>query len=569
MIHERLEFVRRPVGGFVPVLAVEDVDLPVLVHVRDGHALGPELAVEDGLLPGDFGGGRRGRGCGIGSWKDRRGDERDRRDQGQRAEHGEKLLVWWDEDELSGKAGALQRADFELDPVPPAAVFRRPVLFEGVPMSRCVFTLLAAVAFVTPVLSQPVNLTEKVAVGDRAKYTLELDLKGNLLVVQEGMKQPIRLEAKARHAFAERVLAVNDGLARTSARFYSEAVASAVVAGEKTERTLPADRRLIVARRKPDGLLCFAPAGPITRDDLDLVTEHFNPQCLAGLLPGKVVNIGDTWSVSDNAAQAACLFDGVIKNALAGKLTALKDGVASFTIEGTAEGMEDGAKVTLSVIATGTFDATAGRVTAIAWKQKDDREQGAVNPASEVEVSVTLKRETLAVEVKELSDEALARLPDAEVPAKFTDLRHADSKGRYRFTHSREWYVTGQTDTHLILRLIEKGEFVAQATVTVWRKVEAGKHTPADEFKKAVADTPGWVPGKTLVEGELPAGEGRWLYRTTVEGKTLDQQAVQTFYLLAGPQGDQVVVSVMMSRQAEGCGTHDAELVKAIEFGKK
>ncbi len=437
-------------------------------------------------------------------------------------------------------------------------------------MSRCVFTFLAVVVFATPALAQPVNLIEKVAVGDRAKYTLELELKGNLLVVQEGMKQPIRLEAKARHIFAERVLAVNDGLARTSARFYGDAVASAAVAGEKTERSLPADRRLIVAKRNPDGLLCFAPAGPLTRDDLDLVTEHFNPQCLAGLLPGKVVSVGDSWSVSDNAAQAACLFDGIIKNGLAGKLTAVKDGVATFTIEGTAEGIEDGAKVTLTVTATGSFDASAGRVTALTWKQKDDREQGAVNPASEVDVAVTIKREPHAVVVKELSDEALKSLPDAEVPAKFTDLRHSDPKGRYHFTHARDWYVTGQTDTHLILRLIEKGEFVAQATVTVWRKVEVGKHTPADEFKKAVADTPGWTPGKTLAEGEMPAGEGRWLYRTMVEGKSLDQPVVQTFYLLAGPQGDQVVVSVMMKPdKVKAVGTHDVELVKAIEFGKK
>jgi hypothetical protein len=438
------------------------------------------------------------------------------------------------------------------------------------PMTRFAYSLLVAFGLSAQALAQPVNLTEKVAIGDRAKYTIELDLKGNLLVVQEGAKQPVRLEAKARLAFAERVVAVADGLASTSARSYSEAVASAVVAGEKSDRKLPAERRVIVARRKADGLVCFSPTEALTRDDLDLVTEHFNPQCLPGLLPGKIVNVGDTWTPGDNAVQAACLFHGVLKNALIGKLIGMKDGVATFTIEGVAEGIENGAKVALTISATGTFDVAASRVVSLDWKQKDEREQGAVNPASQVEATVTLKRESLEELPKELSDEALGKLPDGDVPPKLTLLRHSDQKGRYHITHARDWYLTGQTDTHTMLRLVEKGEFVAQATVMAWRKVDAGKHSPAEEFKKAVAIAPGWEPGKTITEGELPAGEGRWLFRLTVEGKIDGQPVVQTFYLLAGPQGDQVAVAVVAKPdKLRVVGTRDADLVKAIEFGRK
>jgi hypothetical protein len=427
----------------------------------------------------------------------------------------------------------------------------------------------------TPALAQPVNLGEKVAPGDRARYSLELELRGNLFVVQDGMKQPVRLEASARHAFAERVLAVNDGLATSSARHYGEARAVAVVAGEKHLRNLPDERRLIVARRGADGLVCFSPAGPLSRDELDLVTEHFNPHCLAGLLPGKVVSVNDTWTLSDNATQAACLFHGVLKNGLTGKLTEVKDGVATFTVEGSADGIENGAKVSLAVNAVGTFDVGTGRVTSLTWKQKDTREQGAVNPASEIEVEVKLKREPLEALPKELTDEALANLPGRDVPSRFTDLRLADAKGRYRLSHPRGWYVTGQTDDHLVLRLVDRGELVAQATITAWRKVEPGKHSTIEEFRKAVADTPGWVAGKTVTEGELPAGgmgdmgSGRWLYRQTVEGKIDNQPAIQTFYLLAGPKGDQVAVTVIVKPEmVRVIGTRDVELVRAIDLGK-
>jgi hypothetical protein len=414
-----------------------------------------------------------------------------------------------------------------------------------------------------------VKLAESVREGDRTSISLELELTGKLLVIQEGAKQELRLEAAARHAFLERVMAEKDGLATLTARLYSDATATASVAGEKSTRVLPPTRRLILARRSADGLVCLATAGPLTRDELDLVTEHFNPQCLPGLLPGKVVNVNDTWTLSDNAVQAACLFHGILKNGLTGKLTGMKDGFAAFTIAGNAEGIENGAKVVLAINATGTFDVSTSRVTSLTWKQKDQREQGAVNPASEVEVVVRLTRKPVDAIPRELSDEAIAKFPEIAATPKSADLRYTDPKGRYHITHPRGWYVTGQTDDHLVLRLVDRGEFVAQATVTAWRKVEPGKHSTVEEFRKAVAQTPGWVAGKTTSDGELPLGDGRWLYRTVVEGKIDDQPAVQNFFLLAGARGDQVAVTIVARPdKLRLVGTRDVDLVKAIEFGK-
>jgi hypothetical protein len=437
-------------------------------------------------------------------------------------------------------------------------------------MCRYVFSAIAAITLASHALAQPVNLAEKSQPGDVAKFTLELDLKGNLLVVQDKEKQPIPIAAKARHVFDERVISVTDGLPVISARNYGEAVASVVIVSEKNDRSLPADRKLILVRRNPDSLLCLAPAGPLTRNDLDLVTEHFNPQCLPGLLPGKAVNVGDTWQLSENATQASCLFDSVIKTQLTGKLLSAKDGVAIFTIEGTAEGIENGAKVTLSVNATGSFDTAAGRISSLTWKQKDDREQGVVNPASQVEVTVTLKREGLAELPKELSDEALAKVPVNGVPTTQTDIRYTDPKARYTMVHSREWHITGQTDTHLVLRLLDHGEFAAQATITIWRKAEPGKHMSAEDFKRAVSEAPGWTQSKLLGEGEVPTTTGCWLYKVSAEGKMENVPVTQNFYLIAGPQGDQLVVTVAMKPdKVKVVGTRDTALVKAIEFGKK
>jgi hypothetical protein len=437
-------------------------------------------------------------------------------------------------------------------------------------MFRWLSALVVAVLSTFPLSAQPVNLTEKNPLGERANYAIELDLKGNLFVALENGKQPIPLEAKAKHRFAERCIAVTDGMPSSSARYYSEATATVTIATDKTVRSLANDRKLIVARRNADGEFCFSPNGPMTRDELDLVTDHFNPQCLPGLLPGKVVNGGDTWTLTELAVQAACRFDVVIKAALTGKLTEVKEGVAAFTIEGTAEGLENGAKVSLSVSARGTYDVASGHITSLSWKQKDEREQGSVNPASQVEVTIALKRENPSAESKELSDEVLAGIPEGNPVAKLTDLRLTDVKGRYQISHSREWYVTGQTDTHLIMRLLDRGELLAQATVTVWNKMDPGKHLDIEDFKKAVNSAPGWTAGKVIDDRELPGTAGRWLYRLSIEGKMENVPVVQTFFLLAGPQGDQLVITVASRPESvKALADRDLNLVKSIEFGKK
>lgn len=437
-------------------------------------------------------------------------------------------------------------------------------------MFRRAATLVTLIALGPTARAQPVTLDEAPAPGACFRYSIELDLSGKMFITQENTKETVRLEAKARHIFSERTLTTADGLPARSARHYEDARASAVVDVEKVNRALPDDRRLIVTIRNSEGSFGFSPAGPLTRDELDLVTEHFNPQCLAGLLPGKAVNLNDTWTVAPAAAQAACQFDGLIKHALTGKLTAVADGKATFTIEGTAEGIEQGAKVTLAITATGTFDTAAKRIVGLSWKQKDDREQGPVAPASQVEATVTLKRVSMAEAPKELTDTALATVPKGEIPPALALLRHADPKGNYALTYPRDWHVTGQTDQHLILRLLDKGEFVAQATVATWKKADPGKHTSTEEFKKAVVATPGWTATRVLEDAESTTPDGRWLYRLVAEGKMEELPVVQSFHLLAGAQGDQVAVTFAMKpEKVKAVGSRDKELVQALAFPAK
>ena len=148
--------------------------------------------------------------------------------------------------------------------------------------------LLVLLALVSPAAAQPVNLTEKVAAGDRARFTLELELQ------RQPARRPGRHEAtrsprgigaaRLRRAACSRWGRGSPLPRRGFTPRRGQRPSSRARSTSAPWRTIAGSSSL---RRGADGLVCFAPAGPLTRDELDLVTEHFNPQCLSRTSAGE------------------------------------------------------------------------------------------------------------------------------------------------------------------------------------------------------------------------------------------------------------------------------------------
>jgi hypothetical protein len=416
--------------------------------------------------------------------------------------------------------------------------------------------------------AQTCSLAESVRAGDCFHVRLDMTLKGQMHIQKDGTSVDLPLEALGGHTFDERVLGIGTGgQPEKTARKYAAAGVAIKVAAERSERSLRPERSLLVAHKVKDQATVYCPAGGLRRAELELTSEHFDTLALPGVLPGKEVKVGDTWKLSNAVAQGLCNFEGLSEQSLTGKLESVTDAVAVFSVSGGATGIDDGALVKLTVEATGRFDLATRRVVALEWKQKDERQQGPVSPASTVETTTKVERK--AIEQPEaLSDVALVSVPDKDPPAAMLNLECADAKGRFELMHPREWQTVSQTPEHLVLRLVDRGDFIAQATITPWKPAEKGKHLSAEEFKQAMNDTPGWEPERELQAAEVPAeGDGRWVYRVSVQGQLDGVAVVQNFYLVAGPGGEQVVVAVTMTpKQADKLGARDLTLIASLEL---
>jgi hypothetical protein len=415
--------------------------------------------------------------------------------------------------------------------------------------------------------AQPYSLVETPKVDDCLRYRIDMKLTGEIRVTKDDRQVPLTLTATASHEFPERVLQVNGGLPQKTARLYETAKATIAVNGDRSERGLRPDRCLMVAQSVKDQLLVYCPAGALTRDELD-VTEHLDTLSLTGLLPGKTVSVGETWKVPNAVVQALCGFEGMTNQDLTAKLEEVKNNVARFSVNGTTTGIYLGALGKLTINATCRFDLTKHRLTQVEWQQKDERDQGPASPASTVQSTATLTRSVLDEQPKSLDDVALVAVPDdKEPPLQVTQLYCRDGKDRFHLLYGREWHINSRTDEHLVMRLMDRGDWVAQVTVTPWAKAEPGKHMTGEQFQEAMAETPGWESEQVLQVGEVPLDGDRWCYRISALGQLEDQKVMQNFYLVASPQGEQVVLLFTMKQStADKLGTRDLSLVGSLDF---
>src|SRR4029077_3791718 len=132
------------------------------------------------------------------------------------------------------------------------------------------------------------------------------------------------------------------------------------------------------------------------------------------------------------------------------------------------------------------FDLKEKRIIALEWMQHEERLQGPANPALAADGVFKLKR-TPIIEPNELNEIALVRA--LSVPAdKMSNIVYRDPKGRFELQHGRNWHLVSQDDKHVVLRLLsERGDFVAQVTLTPYTKEMPGKMMDIEEFARLMA----------------------------------------------------------------------------------
>src|SRR5205823_10519477 len=135
-----------------------------------------------------------------------------------------------------------------------------------------------------------------------------------------------------------------------------------------------------------------SPGGPLTRPELEVTQMPGDPLTLPGLLPGKLVALGDHWTVSDAAARSLSGYDALATNAVAATLEACDDASARVRLKGEIRGAVLGAEGRVTCDGSFTFDRKAGRIDRLTLDRTEVRKPGAVEAGLDLSSTLPVER---------------------------------------------------------------------------------------------------------------------------------------------------------------------------------
>ncbi len=423
--------------------------------------------------------------------------------------------------------------------------------------------------------AERVVLREEAADGQIRKITIDLNVNGKLFP-EPGPEKALKLVVDARFEYSERRLAGTGREAQSlrAIRHYDQAKTSIQAGDQYSNLALRNSQRLIVAHGQLDGLELFSPSGPLTYGELELLHLPGDSLAVLGLLPDSTVEVGETWKPAGWVVPLLTGVDAVEKGELTCKLDSVKPGEALVSFAGDITGATEGAASSVRVDGRLFYDREQKFVSRVELTQSEKRAIGAVSPGLDVVAKVSLTRGAIVRPVR-LTDADLTDLPLEPNAANRLLLFDAPS-WNIRFYHDRVWRMFHQTSDLALLRLLDKGGFIAQCNIKKLPDAEPGKHVSLEQFQTDIERTLGKNFQQIVQSEKLKLKDSLYVARVIAVG-TVDRRNEKNepepspmqwiYYLVANADGRQVsFVFSIDPKQVEALDNRDLSIVAGIEF---
>ncbi len=308
---------------------------------------------------------------------------------------------------------------------------------------------------------------------------------------------------------------------------------------EETHPTLRDDRRLVAVDIRGGKATLYSPAGPLSHDELDLVDLQANTLLLDRLLPADRVAVGAKWGHADDLLAMLLGLDAVSTNRVESSLTSVRDSVALVELGGEVQGAASGASTEIKLRGKYQFDLVLKRITWFGVLIQEKRSIGHVGPGLDIVARLQLKI-ALIDESPQLTDKALADLP-LEMSEGSAWLSYISPQGGWQLLNDRGWFVTRDEPEAVILRLLDRGEFIAQCNITPARGSNPANCPPFRNSRR-ISSRDSAAFGRFASARQSVNELGYRVFRVVAEGRASEVPVQWTYYLLADQAGRQLVV---------------------------
>lgn len=396
----------------------------------------------------------------------------------------------------------------------------------------------------------------------RCKVVLEV--QGTLRSNAEGKavtQLPLKVDAQL--VYDERSLPP-DRYAGSHVRDYRQAEATIRIGESQVKSTLPEQHRRVLVRTKNSRATLSAVGASLSRSELDLIDVQANGVLLPRLLPAEPVDVGATWEPNTEALASVLALEAITENKVTARLHAIKDDLAEIHFTGTASGAVGGIGTDLELNAKCNFDLKEKRITWFVLAVKEDRAIGHAEPG--FLVTAQLRYATMPVKTSDIADVSLLRLPTEHLPA-MDRLEFRAVTGMYRFTHDRRWRLMVDRPDGSVLRLVDRGDLLAQFNVSKLPSLGEGKQQSMEAFQQDIGKALSKHSGQVIESSEWKSTLGLRVLEVSAQGNASELPIRWHFYHVSDSQGRRAsFVFTFEEKLLERFAGIDRELLESFEF---
>ena len=396
--------------------------------------------------------------------------------------------------------------------------------------------------------------------GYRVKTVFEVT--GKLLTRDQPKAAPTEhpLKVQGEHLFEEQVLDADSG---RSLRYYQQAKASFVVDGRADSTELRDSMRWIVVNPAESNADYYAPLGPMTRGELELVQVPGASNLINRLLPEEPVSSEEKWQPSDRLLAEILGLDNVTANEVHSQVVNADQETVRMSMSGKLIGSVEG--VVTDVTLTGKFNYSRKdkRIVWVALAITENREIGVSTPG----LSVTARLRMVIgpdADLQHLDQRAIERFGH-QTSRPGTLLEHTSDNGDFSLLHDRRWHVFTERPAMTVLRCIEDDRMIAQCNIRMLPAT--GETLTLEKFQKDIHQAQGEAIEQIVETQETKTAKGDRVLRVVAAGNASSTPIQWTYYHVSHKDGRRLsCVFTMTVDDVEQFGGEDLALIESLSF---
>jgi len=410
------------------------------------------------------------------------------------------------------------------------------------------------------------SLTSGRPAGEISQVEVLLEVGGELNVKDDAQKKvhDLKTSVVGTMVYDEKLVSP-DSSAMRGVRNYRRCDAVIKIDKGATKTRLRDDRRLVAVAADERQANLFCPVAPLSQEELDLIELPACSLLVERLLPDRPVSPGDQWQHSEDLLIALLNLDAVSQCEVTTTFKEATGGAAQLELAGTVHGALDGVSTEIELKGRYKYDLKLRRITWFALLVKEKRPIGPVAPG--VDVSARLQMKIVpGSDHPALADTALADLSLAPSPEAML-LEFSCQEGNFQFLHDRAWHVVSDNGKSVTLRLMDRGELIAQCNASGLAAVEPGKRFTLAKFQEDVKSSLDKHFQRFESAGESENSAGHMTCRVIAAG-AVDALPVQwNYFLVADNAGHQAVFAFTVETELiERFGTADKSILATLRF---